>query len=92
VDILERGSEIPRKFRTVVLEKDGEGHLDQLREKLRSIAKSQGGNECPTYDQEANSIGHIVFRNCLLKYVIEGQMEEAGRRGRLYKQLLYYLK
>jgi hypothetical protein len=40
--------------------------------------------------RKANWIGHILHRNCLLKYVIEGKIEERvmGRRGRRRKQLL----
>jgi len=37
-------------------------------------------------------IGHILYRNCLLKHVIEGKiegrMEVTGQRGRRCKQLL----
>ena len=40
----------------------------------------------------ANWIGHILRRNCYLKYVvegkIEGRIEVTGRRGRRCKQLL----
>jgi hypothetical protein len=46
--------------------------------------------------RKANWIGHILRRNCLLKYVIEGKlegrMEMTGRRGRRRKQLLDDLK
>jgi hypothetical protein len=42
--------------------------------------------------QKANWIGHIWCRNCLLKQVIEGKIEERievmGRPGRRCKQLL----
>ena len=35
---------------------------------------------------KANGIGHILHKNCLLKYVIEGKiqgkLEMTGRRGR----------
>jgi len=44
VDISESGSEIPRKFRIVALEKDGEEQLDQLCEKFKYITKSQRGH------------------------------------------------
>ena len=42
--------------------------------------------------RNANWIGHILCRNCLLEHVIEGKVEErmevTGRRGRRCKQLL----
>ena len=46
--------------------------------------------------REANCIGHILRRNCLLKQVIEGkikgEMEVTRRRGRRRKKLLDDLK
>jgi hypothetical protein len=46
--------------------------------------------------RKANWIGHILHRNCLLKQVIEGNLEGkiemTGRRGRRCKQLLDNLK
>jgi hypothetical protein len=46
--------------------------------------------------RKANWIGHILHRNCLLKHVIEGQIEGrievTGRRRRRRKQLLDDLK
>ena len=49
--------------------------------------------EYPTYNkQKANWIGHILDRNCLLKHIIEGNIEGGievmGRLGRRYNQLL----
>jgi hypothetical protein len=45
---------------------------------------------------KANSIGHILCRNCLLQWVIEGKIkggiEVTGRRGRRCKKLLDDLK
>jgi hypothetical protein len=45
---------------------------------------------------KANSIGHILGRNCLLKQVIEGKIKEeievTRRRGRRRKKLLEDLK
>jgi hypothetical protein len=40
--------------------------------------------------RKANWLGHILHRNCLLKHVTEGKIEEGvtGRRGRRRKQLL----
>jgi hypothetical protein len=46
--------------------------------------------------RNANSIGHILRRNCFLKYIIEGKIEEkievTGIQGRRRKQLLDNLK
>ena len=45
---------------------------------------------------KANWIGHILRRNCLLQWVIEGKIkggiEVTGRRGRKRRKLLYDLK
>jgi hypothetical protein len=55
-------------------------------------------NKYPTYNrkEEANWIGHILRRDCLLKHVIEGKIEGrtemTGRRGRRRKQQLDDLK
>jgi hypothetical protein len=47
-------------------------------------------------NRNANWIGHILRRNCLLKQVIEGkikgEMEVTRRRGRRRKKLLDNLK
>jgi hypothetical protein len=62
------------------------------------LLDSQGGEEYPTYSKvrKANWIGHILYRNCLLKHVIEGKregrLEETGRLGRRCKQLLDELR
>jgi hypothetical protein len=98
VNTSESRSEVFEKFWNVVLEKNGEDHLDRSCEKWRSITQSQGGQEYPTYKKrrKANWIGHILRRNCLLKHVIEGKLEGriemTGRRGRRRKQLLDDLK
>ena len=46
--------------------------------------------------RKANCIGHILYRNCLLKQVIEGKvkgdLEVTRRRGRRRKKLLEDLK
>ena len=46
------------------------------------LHKSQGGNEYPTHNKQrkANWIGRILTRNCILKYVMEVQLEGTGRR------------
>jgi hypothetical protein len=79
-------SEIPY----VVLEKDGEDHLDWSCEKWRTITYSQGRKKYPIYNKtkEANWIGHILRRDCLLKHVIEGKIEGKRRRGIRHKLLL----
>jgi hypothetical protein len=63
-----------------------------MREKLRSITKNQGEEECPINNKNYNWIGHILLRNCLLKHVTEGMIERKievmGRRGRRRKKLL----
>jgi hypothetical protein len=46
--------------------------------------------------QMANWIGHILHRNCLLQWVIEGKIKEGigvtGRQGRKNRKLLDGLK
>jgi len=46
--------------------------------------------------RKADWIGHIWRRNCLLKHVVQGKIEErtngTGRRGRRRKQLVDDLK
>jgi hypothetical protein len=69
-----------RKLWNVVLEKDGEDHLDRS----CRIRKAKW--------RKANWNCHISHRNCLLKHVTEGELEETGRRRRRCKQLLPDLK
>jgi hypothetical protein len=45
-----------------------------------------------TRRREANLIGHILRRNCLLSHIIEGKIIGTRRRGRRRKQLLDDLK
>jgi hypothetical protein len=49
-----------------------------------------------TRKRKANWNGHILRRNCLLQWVIEGKIkwgiEETGRRGRRHRKLLDDLK
>jgi hypothetical protein len=80
-------SRMSGKFWNTVLEKDEENQLDWPCEKW-SVTKSQRGQEYPTNNsrkegRKANSIGHILFRYSLLKYVqgeIQGRREVMGRR------------
>jgi hypothetical protein len=48
------------------------------------------------HKRKANWIGHILRRNCLLQWVIEGKIqggiEVTGRQGRRRRRLLEYLK
>jgi len=52
LDTFESRSEVPGKFWNVVLEKEGEDHLDQSFEKLSSVTKSRGWEEYPVYNKE----------------------------------------
>jgi hypothetical protein len=70
---------------------------DRVRnEKVLHTVKEDRNILHTTKIRKANWIGHILHRNCLLKYVIEGKLEEriemTGRRGRRHKQLLDDLK
>jgi len=53
-------------------------------------------NKMPLYNKmkrrEARRFGHILRSNCLLQHVIEGKIDEARRRERRRKQLLFDLK
>jgi hypothetical protein len=84
----------------VVLEKDGEDHLDRSCEKRESITWSQGGEEyfiqSTIKRKKANWIGHILRRNCLRKRIIHvktaGGTEVMIRRGKRRKELLADVK
>jgi len=52
LDDCESRSEIPREFWNVVLEMDGNEQLDRSCEKWRSVTKSQGVEEYPTYSKK----------------------------------------
>ena len=47
MDTAETIAEITGKFRNVVLEKEGEDHLDLSCEKWRTVAKNKGGEDYP---------------------------------------------
>jgi hypothetical protein len=82
---------MPVKFCNVVLEKDGEDHWTD-RVKNGEVLQSQVWEEYAIKRRKASWIGHILRRNCILKRVIEGQIEGLGRRGIRRKQLLDYVK
>jgi hypothetical protein len=74
------------------LEKDQTGHLDQ------SCSKRKRRKEtCFIQQNEGdNWIGYVFCRNCLVKHVIErnieGRTKVTGRRGRRHTQLLNEVK
>jgi hypothetical protein len=86
-------SEILWKFWNLVLEKDGEDHLDWwvINKALRRIRDKRNIRQT-IKRKKTNWIGHILSMNCLLKHVIEGKVEVKWRRGRRCKQLLDDLK
>jgi len=45
-----------------------------------------------TKRRKSNWTGHVVRRNWLLKHIIDGMIERAGRLGRRRKQLMNDLK
>jgi hypothetical protein len=57
------------------------------KEVLQTI-KVERNNLNTIKQKKANWIGHISYRNRLLKRVIEGKIEGTGRRERRHKQLL----
>jgi hypothetical protein len=95
LDTSENTLEIPEKYWNVVLKEDGENQWDQLCETWY-ITYSQEGKKYLTYNKkEANWIGHILHRNCLLNVPegkIEWRIEVTGRWGGRHIQLLDDLK
>ena len=77
----------------MVLEKDAEDQLGRSCGKLRSITRSQGGEEILQTIKRRNDnwVGHILRRGCLRKQategIIEGCIEVKGERGRRRNQL-----
>lgn len=67
---------------------------DCVKSEDAGLLHGQAGRGSPTYNKtmKANWIGPILRRNCLIKHVIEGEIEEKveGKRrwGRRRKQLL----
>jgi len=70
-----------------VLEKDIKDQLIQSCKKMKKYYIGSRRKEHSTYSKKqrkANLSGHILCRNYLLKHIIEGKIEEMGRRcGRL---------
>jgi hypothetical protein len=97
LDTSEGRSEICGKIWNVVLDKDGEDHLDWSHEKWK-ITESQGAQNilhtctCTIKRRTANRIGHFLSRQCLLKQGIkeniEGKIGARERRERRSKLLL----
>jgi hypothetical protein len=50
--------------------------------------KEERNVRCTANRREADWIGHVLHRNCLLKHVLEENIEVMGRQGRKRKQLL----
>ena len=65
-------------------------------EEVLRIVKDERNVLHTTNRREANSIGHILCRNCLLKHIcegkIEGRIDVTGRQGRRCMKPLDYLK
>jgi hypothetical protein len=81
----------------VVLEKDGKDQFDHVRnEKVLLRVKEQRNILHEISKRNANWIGHILRRSCLLQRVIEekikGGIEVTERRGRRRRKLLDDLK
>ena len=56
--------------------------------KVLQQSKTKGASCIQQKGTEADWIGHILRRNCLLKYVIKGKIEGTGIRGKRSKQLV----
>jgi hypothetical protein len=80
LDTKESRSEIPGKFLNVVLEKDKISWTDRVKkEEVLHRVKEEWNVLRKIKRRKANWIGHILRRNCLLNYVIEGRIEMEGR-------------
>jgi hypothetical protein len=82
----------------MVLEKDGEEHLDRhmRNEEVSLRVKEQRNILLEISKRKANWIGHILRGNCLLRQVIKGkikgEIEATGKQGKRRRKLLDYLK
>jgi hypothetical protein len=72
------------------------GWTDRVRNEVLHSVKEERNILQTIKRRKATWIGHILHRNCLLKHIIEGnidrKIEVTGRRGRRRKQLLDGLK
>jgi hypothetical protein len=70
--------------------------IDRERNKILQTVKEERNILQVIKRRKTNWIGHIMRKNCLLKYIIEGKIERrvevTGTRGRRRKQLLDDLK
>jgi hypothetical protein len=88
-------SETPGKFWNVVLEEDGKDQFDRSCEKWESVPSSQEHRNIlhEIRKGNANWIGHILRRNCLLQQVTEEKIKEGIEvKGRRRRKLLDDLK
>jgi hypothetical protein len=56
-------------------------------EEILQKSKEKGNIVHTIKGRNADWIGHILRRNCLLKHIFEVKIEGTGRRGRGHKQL-----
>jgi len=79
-----------------VLEKDGISWTDHVKNEVLLSVKEEGNIVGKMKRENINRIYHSLCRNCPLKHVIEGKVEEriyvTRRRERRCKQLLDDLK
>ena len=70
-------SQIPGEFWNAVLEYDGEDHLDRSCGKWNFTKIHRNKNILQTIKRgNVTLIGHMLRKNCLLKHVTEGKIEE----------------
>ena len=84
LDTSESVSTIPRKFWSVLLEKDG----DQLDQSMKDEVKENRSILHIANRKKTKWIAHNLRRNCFLKHVIEGPIEGTERQERRCQQLL----
>jgi hypothetical protein len=87
VDTSESRSEVPESFAMWCWRRmEKISWTDRVRNEVLHRVKEKRNILHKIERKRANSIGHILRRNCLLKHVIEGKLEGriemTGRRGR----------